>query len=181
LKPLNIVEWPSPILTTRAEPVTVFDEELRKFVKQMHLTMDVEDGVGLAANQVGRLIRVVTMWFPYAQSRYEKGTKAEQSWWHNKRFTLINPEIVTREGKRSLTEGCLSFPGIYESITRSDTVILRAQDEFGAMHEYEADGLFATCVQHEIDHLDGIVFVDRMSRLKSETVKRKLSKRAVRA
>ncbi len=96
--------------------------------------------------------------------------------WHNKRFTFINPKIIKKQGKISWQEGCLSFPGLFEYIDRASEVWVKAQDENGQEFELHANGLMAVCVQHEIDHIDGVVFLNRMSRLKATMAKKKLAK-----
>jgi len=110
---LPVRVWPDPVLTTKAAPVTKFDGELQAFVKDMHETMVASNGVGLAANQVGVLQRVLTVYIP-ASDRQEEGQ--ENSWWYDKKFTFINPEIVKKSGKICWQEGCLSFPEMYEFV-----------------------------------------------------------------
>jgi peptide deformylase len=170
---LPIVTWPAKVLETRAAEILVFDKAIQDLAKNMHATMDLEGGVGLAANQVNVLQRVVTIYITHNKERY--GDEGEKSWWHNKRFTFVNPVILEKRGrhKRSV-EGCLSFPDIFDFVERSAEVVVRASDEFGKEFTVEADGLFSICLQHEIDHLDGIVFTDRMSRLKASTIRKKM-------
>lgn len=174
---LSILEWPHPILETAAKPVEKFDESLRLFVANMYETMEQSKGIGLAANQVGVLQRVIVIEIPFEGERYKDSGPSEK-WWHNKKFALINPHILHKSGKMRYQEGCLSFPDIYENVDRASDVRLEYFDVEGKRHEIEADGLFAVCIQHEMDHIDGIVFVDRMSRLKSQRVKKKLLRRA---
>ena len=101
-------------------------------------------------------------------------------WWHNKDFTFINPKITKSSSKKTRTlEGCLSFPEIFDYVSRSEKIEVKAFDEFGKEFLVEADGLFAVCLQHEIDHLDGIVFFKRMSRLKANLIQRKTRKKAI--
>lgn len=175
---LSIVEWPARVLETKAAPVTTFDEELRSFVADLHDTVDHSGGIGLAANQVGRLDRVLAIKIPWTEPT-EQEEPEEKSWWHDKRFTFINPEIVSRAGQVSWREGCLSFPGVYEYVARSAKVTVRAQDESGSEFHVDVDGLMAICLQHEIDHLDGVVFINRMSRLKNKMIRQKLQRRHV--
>lgn len=172
----DIVFWPAKVLETRASEVTSFDESFKSFVKDMHDTMDAAGGIGLAANQVGSLQRVLTILIPHGGSRYEQESEPKE-WWHDKRFTFVNPVIVRKEGKFKFQEGCLSFPEIFEFVERAAEVWVRAQDENGKNFEVHATGIFAVCLQHEIDHIDGQVFIDRMSRLKAGMVKKKMMRR----
>jgi peptide deformylase len=167
---LKIIEWPEKVLETRAQEVVHFDADLCKLVQDMHDTLDHTGALGLAANQVGVLQRVVVMLIPF---RHEE---EERMWWHDKRFTFINPVIKKKVGRATLSEGCLSFPGIYEYIERADEVTVEAFDEHGKKFEISGVDYFSACVQHEVDHLDGIVFVNRMSRLKATLVRKKLQK-----
>jgi len=178
---LDIVVWPSKVLETPAKEVTVFDAELKKFVADMHETMQAANGIGLAANQVGVLKRVVTMEIPWGgNERYEgadAGDPEKKEWWHDKKFTFINPVITKKAGKFKFQEGCLSFPEIYEYVDRAAEVWVTAKDENGKEFEVHANDLFAVCLQHEIDHIDGVVFFNRMSRLKQGMVKKKMLRR----
>ncbi len=173
---LKVIEWPNKVLETRAEEVKSFDQDLKKFVSDMHETMDHAGGIGLAANQVNSLKRVLVICIPFNDDKEEESTE-EKKWWHNKRFTFINPTIKLKNGKNTYQEGCLSFPGMYEYVERAKTLTVEAQDENGKTFEVEADGLLAICLQHEIDHLDGIVFTQRMSRVKADMLLKKLSKK----
>lgn len=173
---LEVLVWPNRILETKAQPVKKFDDDLRRFVKDMLETMNSSSGIGLAANQVGDLRRVLTIHIPWAESRYSE-QEEKQEWWHNKTFTFINPVVVKKEGKIKWQEGCLSFPEIFDFVDRAEEVWVKAQDENGKEFEVHATGLFAVCLQHEIDHLDGIVFFKRMSRLKAELIRRKMLRR----
>ncbi|MFW7378151.1 MAG: peptide deformylase [Oligoflexus sp.] len=173
---LKVVEWPAKVLETKSEAVTAFDEKLKQFVQDMHETMDHAGGIGLAANQVGVAKRVLTIMIPWEENRYQDQEEKKEDW-HDKRWTFINPVIKQKVGKLRWQEGCLSFPEIYEFVDRAAEVVVAAQDADGNHFEVHANGLFSVCLQHEIDHIDGIVFVDRMSRLKSGLVKKKLVKR----
>lgn len=173
---LDIVVWPAKVLETRAAEVAEFNDDLKIFVKNMHDTMDASGGIGLAANQVGVLQRVITIFIPHSGSRYEQDTEAKE-WWHDKRFTFVNPTISRKSGKFKFQEGCLSFPEVFEYVERAAEVWVHAQDEFGKEFEVHATGLFAVCIQHEIDHIDGEVFINRMSRLKSNIVRKKMLRR----
>jgi peptide deformylase len=173
---LDVVVWPAKVLETRAEEVKVFDDQLRKFVADMHETMLASNGIGLAANQVDDLRRIIAMQIPWEGNRYSE-QEEQKEWWHDKKFTFINPVITKKAGKFRFQEGCLSFPEIYEFVERAAEVWVTAQDENGKTFEVHATGLFAVCIQHEIDHIDGIVFINRMSRLKSTMVRKKLARR----
>jgi peptide deformylase len=175
---LDVVVWPAKVLETRANEVTKFDDDLRKFVGDLHDTMHAAAGIGLAANQVGDLRRVVAIEIPFGGERY--GDQEEtREWWHDKRFTFINPKITKKAGKFKFQEGCLSFPDIFEFVERAAEVWVTAQDEHGKEFEVHATGLFAVCLQHEIDHIDGHVFIERMSRLKANMVRKKIARRGV--
>ena len=178
---LKVYEYPEEVLTTKAEKVTVFDDELKQFVEDMHETMAAANGIGLAANQVGQLRQVLTIMIPHMDNKYEDAEKGEEAEkkesWHNKSYTFINPEIIKRSGKIRYQEGCLSFPELFGYVDRSADIVVRAQDVHGEEFELEANGLFSICLQHEIDHLHGIVFVNRMSkgvatRIKDEMISR---------
>lgn len=174
---LEVVEWPAQVLETKSEDVTDFGPELKTFVQNMHETMDHAGGIGLAANQVGAAKRVVVIHIPYADSKYADQEEEKREPWHDKRFTFINPKITKRAGKIKWQEGCLSFPEIYEFVDRAEEVWVEALDENGKKFELHANGLMAVCIQHEIDHIDGIVFINRMSRLKSSLVRQKIARR----
>ena len=160
---LKLVTWPNPILEAPADPVTKFNGNLKKLVDDMFETMYAAPGVGLAAVQVGVPKRLFVM-------DCSGGKDPAQ------RIAMINPEVVGIEGKQDGDEGCLSFPGIYFSVQRNLRAIVRAHDVDG--NEFELDGteLAARCMLHETDHCDGIVFLDRMTPLKREIVKRRIKK-----
>ncbi|MCU1290577.1 MAG: def [Acidobacteria bacterium] len=162
---LRIVNYPEPVLLTVGEPVTQeeFNEDLRQLVDNMFETMYKAQGVGLAAPQVGVSKRFFVMDVPTDESESNK-------------IAIINPEIIVQEGEQIGNEGCLSFPGIYTKIRRESRAIVRFQDVFGEWQELDANDLTARCIQHETDHCDGIVFLDRMSVLKREMAKRKIKK-----
>ena len=158
---LEIVKWPNPVLDNPGEPMTEFDDKLKKLVNDMFETMYAAPGVGLAAVQVGISKRLFVM-------DCSGGKDPEQ------RIVMINPEVLRVEGTQNGDEGCLSFPGLFTPVERSLRAIVRAQDVNG--NEFELDGmeLTARCMLHETDHCDGIVFLDRMSPVKRELVKRKI-------
>ena len=154
---LRIRTLGDPILRSKAAPVTVFDDELRQLAADMHETMRAAPGVGLAASQVGRLIRMFV---------YDSGDEGEGG-------TMVNPEIVwMSEETQEAEEGCLSLPGTYYPVTRALAVRIRAQDVTGKEIEREAEGFLARIFQHETDHLDGILFIDRLApELRKEAMK----------
>ncbi len=158
---LEILHFPDPRLRKRALPVTEFDDDLKKLVGDMFETMYAAPGIGLAATQVDVHRRVIVI--DISEDR-------------NQPLVLINPEILSREGVEEMDEGCLSVPGIYEKVRRAERIRYRAQDLEGEPFEAEADGLLAVCIQHEIDHLDGKLFVDYLSNLKRQRIRKKLEK-----
>ena len=174
---LKILEWPAKVLETPAKNVLEFDDGLRSFVRDMHETMASSGGIGLAANQVGDLRRVLVIQIPWAGNRYEEDGEEKRPW-HDQAYTFVNPVITKKDGKVKYQEGCLSFPEIYDYVDRAAEVWVSAQDESGKEFTVHADGLFAICLQHEIDHIDGIVFFKRMSRLKSSLIQKKMLRRS---
>jgi len=159
---LPILRYPDPRLHTVARPVEVVDERIRQLVQDMAQTMYAAPGVGLAATQVNVHERVVVMDVSEAANALR---------------VLINPQIVWRSDDRKIhQEGCLSVPGVYEEVQRASQVRVQALDVQGQPFEFDADGLLAVCVQHEIDHLDGKVFVEYLSRLKQGRIKTRLRK-----
>lgn len=142
---LQIVHWPHSALSTVAEEVTVFDDDLRATVAAMHQTMKDADGIGLAANQVNILKRIVVI-------------NIGDDWF---KTTLINPKIISSSGTIIFEEGCLSFPNLVIPVSRPNKITISAQDEYGKSFTLEAESLVAICIQHEIDHLNGIVFINR--------------------
>ena len=169
---LKVLTWPDKILETKAEPITVFDEELQALSDSMHLTMREENGIGLAANQVGILKQILVIEIPWLGKRYKQDT--DKKHWHDKRFTLVNPEIVAREDTITFEEGCLSFPELFGEVERARRILVKAQDTTGKQLQIEADDLFSICLQHEIDHLHGIVFIKHMSNARSQAIKQKM-------
>ena len=158
---LNILHFPDPRLRKVAKPVTEFDDELRQLVSDMFETMYEAPGIGLAATQVDRHIRLLVMDVSEARDRPR---------------CLINPEILAADGEEETDEGCLSVPGFYEKVRRAEHIRVRAQDPHGEVSEFEASGLEAVCIQHEMDHLEGKLFVDYLSNLKRNRIRSKLEK-----
>jgi peptide deformylase len=150
-----------PVLRQKARPVTAFDEALRAFIADMRDTMKAYEGVGLAANQVGIASRVLVVDVPIDDLRRAQ-------------LALINPVITQRSGSETGEEGCLSIPAIFEDVARSARVTISGQDEHGQPIELEAEGYLARALQHEVDHLDGVLFIDRLSPLKRQFLKRAL-------
>jgi peptide deformylase len=158
---LTILRYPDPRLYTKAVPVTGIDESIRGLVRDMADTMYAAPGLGLAATQVNVHKQVIVI---------------DASETRDRLLVLINPEIVSREGIQYREEGCLSVPGIYESIERAERITVRALDIEGKPFTLDAEKLLALCIQHEMDHLEGKVFVDYLSRLKQLRIKAKLQK-----
>src|SRR5580704_744165 len=160
---LEIVKYPEPVLQQPGEPVTEFDTELRKFVADMFETMYAAQGIGLAAPQVAVSKRVTVIDLSMGKDPAQK-------------LVLINPEVIFHEGKQYEEEGCLSFPDIREKVVRALRVTIRAQDENGKWFEMDGEELLSRAFQHEIDHLDGMLFIFRMSALKRDLTLRKIRK-----
>ena len=160
---LKIVKYPDPVLSRPGEPITEFDDDLRKLIADMFETMYAEQGVGLAAPQVAVSKRLTVI--DLSNNKDPKG-----------KLVLINPEIIFREGKVYEEEGCLSFPDIREKVVRAAKVRIRAQDERGKWFEMDGEELLSRCFEHEIDHLDGMLFIFRMSALKRDLNLRKIRK-----
>ncbi len=158
---LNILHYPDERLHKVAAPVSQVDDNVRALVDDMVETMYAARGIGLAAIQVNVQKRVVVI---------------DVSEERNELRVLINPEIVKKDGETSFEEGCLSVPGIYDWVTRAETVTVKALDRDGVPFEVKADGLLAICLQHEIDHLNGKVFVQHLSQLKQKRIRSKLQK-----
>lgn len=158
---LPILRYPDPRLHTRAKRIESIDDTLRQLAADMAETMYAAPGVGLAATQVDRHVQLVVI--DVSEDKTDL-------------MTLINPEILSKDGECEGEEGCLSVPGIYETVTRAARVRVRAQGLDGQIFEREAEGLLAVCLQHELDHLQGKVFVEYLSRLKLDRIKTRLGK-----
>jgi peptide deformylase len=159
----EILIWPDPLLKKKASPVAAVDESIRTLVKDMFETMYAADGVGLAAPQVGILHRVIVL-----------DTTPRQP--ESRPIAMINPEIVKMEGETVYQEGCLSIPGEAEDVDRAAKVWVRFLDVDGKEQTLECDGLLSIAVQHETDHLDGTLFVDHISTLKRELIKKRMKR-----
>ena len=158
---LSILRYPDARLHKVAAPVTVFDDALKKLVTDMAETMYAAPGIGLAATQVDVHKRVIVV---------------DVSERRDSLVVLVNPEIVEAVGESDIEEGCLSVPGIYELVPRAERVKVRAFDQNGKAFTLEAQGLLAVCIQHEMDHLQGKVFIEYLSQLKQQRVRAKLAK-----
>jgi peptide deformylase len=160
---LDILHFPDSRLRNIAKPVAAVDDRVRQLIDDMFETMYAAPGIGLAAVQVDQPHRVIVV-----------DTTEDRS----QPIALVNPEIVRRDGVEEMDEGCLSVPGVYETVRRAETIRVRALNRDGEAFEMDADGLLAVCIQHEIDHLDGKLFVDYLSNLKRQRIRKKLEKEA---
>ena len=158
---LPILEYPDPRLRTKAAPVTVFDADLERRIADMFETMYAAPGIGLAATQVDWHHRLIVIDISEEKNQPE---------------VFINPTILSKEGSASGEEGCLSVPGIFDNVVRAERIRVATQDAKGQTHEREIEGLLAVCLQHEMDHLDGRLFVDYLSELKRQRIRKKLDK-----
>lgn len=159
----EVLKYPDPVLMKKAEPVTVFDQQLAELVEDMFESMYAAQGIGLAAPQIGISKQITTIDTSFKKDPEQK-------------IVLINPVISARQGSQYEEEGCLSFPEIREKVKRASTVTVRAQDARGEWFELEGDELLARAFQHEIDHLHGVLFIDHLSRLKRDLVMRRIRK-----
>jgi peptide deformylase len=158
---LDILHFPDPRLRIKAKPVAQVDDSIRRLIDDMLETMYQAPGIGLAATQVNVAKRIVVI---------------DLSEEKNDPLCLINPEILEKNGIEQMEEGCLSVPGVFEQVTRANQIRVRALDRQGNPFEMEADGLLAVCIQHELDHLEGKLFVDYLSSLKRQRIRKKLEK-----
>jgi peptide deformylase len=158
---LPILQYPDERLHRVAAPVVAVDAKIKQLIKDMAETMYAAPGIGLAATQVDALWRIVVI---------------DSSSTHDQLKTFINPEIIARSGVSDFDEGCLSVPGIFEKVPRAERITVRALDADGKVFQLDADGLLSVCIQHEMDHLDGRIFVEYLSRLKQQRIVEKLKK-----
>jgi len=163
---LNIIKYPDPILKKKSEPVREITPEIQRFIDDMAETMYAAPGVGLAAPQVGRSIRVIVI---------DVNSKEEQK---KDLISLINPEIIERSGDIAWEEGCLSIPDYSADVKRAERVVVRGLDRDGKEKVIVGEELLSIVLQHEIDHLDGMLFIDRLGPIKRDLVKRRLRKQA---
>lgn len=157
----TIVHLPNPVLRQVAADVTEFDDALQQLIEDMFETMYDAPGVGLAAPQIGVSLQVAVV--------DVLGDKTQQ-------YVLINPKVIASEGNTKYQEGCLSVPGVYDTVERATSVTIQALDRHGKSYELTADGLLGECFQHEIDHLNGRLFIDLLSPLKRSLARRKFDK-----
>lgn len=167
----EILTFPDPRLALTAEPVKEVDDEIRQLIDDMFETMYDAEGVGLAAPQVGVSKRVIVV---DCGPREEEQHPLQPS----QPVALVNPEVASAEGKITWEEGCLSVPGYYDEVERAANVVIKGLDRDGNPVEIAAEGLLGVCLQHEIDHLNGTLFLDHLSRLKQTMVKKKLRRQA---
>ena len=160
---LTILNYPDPRLHKVAQPILEVNDEIRQLISDMAETMYAAPGIGLAATQVDQHIQLIVI-----------DTSKEQ----NDLQVFINPKIIAKSGLKEYEEGCLSVPGVYETVTRAETVTIEALDQQGKKFKLQADGLLAVCIQHEMDHLLGKVFVEYLSPLKRNRIKKRLAKHA---
>jgi len=158
---LNILHYPDPRLRTKAQPVKEVDEAIRRQIRDMFETMYAAPGIGLAATQVDFHQRLIVIDISEDKSQP---------------LALINPEILSMEGEQTYDEGCLSVPGFYEAVDRAAKIRVRALDQDGKQYEMDAEGLLAVCIQHEMDHLEGKLFVDYLTEMKRQRIRKKLVK-----
>ncbi len=163
---LEILVYPDPRLRNIAAPVVHVDDDIKTLVDDMAQTMYQAPGIGLAATQVNVAKRVIVIDMSKDQSELQ---------------VFINPRIIERDGSQETEEGCLSVPDVFAPVQRAESIVVRALNRDGEQFELHADGLLSVCIQHEIDHLDGKVFVDYLSRLKQERIRKRLQKHAKRA
>lgn len=157
----QILHYPDPRLRRHAEMVERVDDQIRALIEDLADTMYQAPGIGLAAPQIDVAKRIVVIDI--------SATKSEL-------LALVNPAIISRQGEQTLEEGCLSVPGIYDTVTRAERIKVSALDRHGKPFELETSGLLATCIQHELDHLEGKLFVDYLSRFKQQRIRKKMQK-----
>lgn len=169
---LTILTYPDPLLENTSAPVESVDDTIRTLIDDMFETMYAAEGVGLAAPQVGVFKRIIVV--DCGERDPEEGAPLQPI----EPVAVVNPVVAEAEGKQSWQEGCLSVPGYVDEVERAAQVVVTGLDRDGNPLRIEAEGLLAVCLQHEIDHLEGTLFVDRLSRLKQAMVKKRLKKRA---
>ena len=180
---LEILTYPNPILREVSEPVVEFDKKLKTLTENMLETMYESSGIGLAATQVGELMQLLVLdTRPRDEKsrryKYDEMTDLEQK--ISQPLILINPEIIKGEGKTTFDEGCLSVPTFFETVERFEKITVKAKDINGKEFQFDADGLLAICIQHEMDHLSGTLFIDHLSFLKSNKIKNQIKKHGYR-
>lgn len=179
---LEILTYPNPLLREVSEPVKEFGSDLKKLVDDMLETMYDANGIGLAAPQVGHLLQLLVIDTrprdvdPIEEGSSESGDQSELEKKIKQPLVLINPEIVKGEGKTTYDEGCLSVPSFFESVERFEKIEVKARDIYGKEIAFTTDGLLAICIQHEMDHLSGTLFIDHISFTKSNKIKNQIKK-----
>ncbi len=176
---LEILTYPNPLLREVSEPVKEFGSDLKQFAQDMLDTMYDANGIGLAAIQVGRPIQMLvidTRPKDPESSRFEDDDQSELESKIKQPLILINPEIVNGTGKTTFDEGCLSVPSFFETVERFETIEVKAMDLDGKEFRFKVDGLLAICIQHEMDHLKGTLFIDHISFTKSNRIKNQIKK-----
>lgn len=174
---MEIFKFPAPILKKIAAPVVKFDKDLQTLVKNMLFTMYHAPGIGLAAPQVGASIRLFVIDIWYDREKVTLADNTEEYRLENfAPMVFINPLFKNKSGELIHEEGCLSVPGIYEDVKRAELVTMEYQDISGDFHTIEADELLAVCLQHEFDHLEGVIFIERLSLLKRQFIQKKFLK-----
>lgn len=177
---LSIVTYPDPVLSAKAIDVTEFGPDLKALVKDMLFTMYNAPGIGLAAPQIGKSIRLFVLDVDYDREAVTNSAGVEEFRMSNfNPMVFINPVITGTSGTTTFEEGCLSVPGVYEEVKRFESIHVKYLDMDGKPHEINADDLLSICIQHENDHLDGIVFIERLSNLKKTFYKKKMIKEKV--
>ena len=176
---MEVIHWPAQVLETPAQVVEDFNEDLKMLACDMHETMDAAGGIGLAANQVNVLKQIIVIHIPWqeptrARKPWHKQSLERKQPWHDQRYTLVNPEIVEFQGEIQALEGCLSFPGNMDYVGRYREVTVSYQDVEGHRHSITCDGLMSVCLQHEIDHIRGVVFLERMDERMAEKIRQKM-------
>lgn len=175
----EILTYPNPLLREVSKPVTAFDKKLQTLTEDMLETMYSANGIGLAAPQVGELVQVLVLDTRPKDEKarryeYDEMTPLEQK--IPQPLVLINPQIIKGDGKTTFDEGCLSVPTYFETVERKETITVKAFDVYGKEFQFDADGLLAICIQHEMDHLTGTLFIDHISFLKSNKIKNQIKK-----
>ncbi len=176
---MEVLTYPNPELKVTAHTVAKVDDHIRTLIDNMIETMYYESGIGLAATQVGVEKRVIILDVPDNKTYEEAKEESQDETNESNLMAVINPEILNPKGETSFEEGCLSVPGYTANVKRYETLTLTGLDRDGKKIELQCHGLLAVAVQHEIDHLDGILFIDRLSPLKREMIKKKLKKAAL--
>lgn len=174
VRPIRI--WPDPVLSEVAKPVAAVDDGVRTLIADLFDTMYAENGIGLAANQVGVCQRVLVLDLdPKRQAETDPEVAEELASWNwTGPLALVNPKIIEAQGEIVWEEGCLSVPGITDNIKRKEKIVVEALGRNGEALTIHASGLYAVAIQHELDHLNGKVFVDYLSRLKRDVIKKKM-------